>query len=246
MHNDLGLLSLFALGEDVGTEDQRVHAQSCQACAGEITDLHRVVSLGRRVSAATRLVTPHPDVWARIRDELGLEPSLKPLAGLAASPPALGITASITGSQPVDVLAVRRDGKVTRPSPLTRAQGAASAHTPRHELRARAELTPVAASWFRASGTADLAADSHGRRLLRVVLNADLPPAGVRQAWLVHRDNPNLRQTLGILDGPHGLWTVEHSIDLEEYAILDISQQDTGQTAHSGHTIVSGQLTLIS
>jgi hypothetical protein len=53
-----------------------------------------------------------------------------------------------------------------------------------------------------------------------------------------------VRQTLGILDGPHGLWTIEHSIDLEEFGILDISQQGTGETEHSGHTIVRGELTL--
>ncbi len=113
-------------------------------------------------------------------------------------------------------------------------------------LTAHARLRPVEASWSGASGEAELATDEHGRRLLRVALQADLPSSGVRQAWLVHRDDPSLRQTLGILDGPHGLWTVAHSIDLEKYAILDISQQDTGETEHSGQTIVRGELTLAS
>ena len=118
--------------------------------------------------------------------------------------------------------------------------------TSRHELTAHARLAPVAASWSSATGTAELATDERGRRVLQVALHADLPTSGVRQAWLIHRDDPTVRQTLGILDGPHGLWTVAHSIDLETYSILDISQQDAGETEHSGQTIVRGELALVS
>ncbi|MET0693734.1 MAG: hypothetical protein ABWY56_07375, partial [Propionibacteriaceae bacterium] len=96
-----------------------------------------------------------------------------------------------------------------------------------------------------ASGTAEIATDELGRRVLTVALDADLPTSGVRQAWLVHRDDPSVRQSLGVLDGPHGLWTVEHLIDLQQYSILDISQQGTGETQHSGQTIVRGDLTLV-
>jgi hypothetical protein len=114
------------------------------------------------------------------------------------------------------------------------------------ELTGHARLAPVGTSWSHASGTAELATDERGRRLLEVALSADLPSTGVRQAWLVHRDDPTLRQSLGILDGAHGLWTVAHSIDLAEFAILDISQQGTGETEHSGQTIVRGEFTLVS
>jgi hypothetical protein len=126
-------------------------------------------------------------------------------------------------------------------APVPTAAGASG-----HELTAHARLAPVAASWSSASGTAELATDERGRRVLEVALHADLPTSGVRQAWLLHRDDPSLRQTLGILDGPHGLWTVAHSIDLEKYSILDISQQDPGETEHSGQTIVRGELALVS
>lgn len=110
------------------------------------------------------------------------------------------------------------------------------------DQRAHARLTPVLAPWSQASGEAELATDGHGRRLLQVSLLADLPSTGVRQAWLVHRDDPAQRQTLGILDGRHGLWTVEHAIDLTQYPILEISQQGIGTTEHSGQTIVRGEL----
>jgi anti-sigma factor RsiW len=110
----------------------------------------------------------------------------------------------------------------------------------RREIEAR--LAPVRAAWSSASGEAELATDDLGRRLLQVSLHADLPSTGVRQAWLVHRDDPGQRQTLGVLDGRHGLWTVEHAIDLELYPILEISQQSIGSDGHSGQTIVRGEL----
>jgi hypothetical protein len=110
------------------------------------------------------------------------------------------------------------------------------------ETRAHARLVAVQPSWSEASGEAELETDEVGRRLLRVSLHADLPSGGVRQAWLVHRDDPRTRQTLGVLDGRHGLWTVEHAIDLEQFPILEISQQSIGSTEHSGQTIVRGEL----
>ena len=113
---------------------------------------------------------------------------------------------------------------------------------PRGELRAHARLTPVGPTWSHASADAEVATDAHGRRVLQVTLHAELPSAGIRQAWLVHRADPTRRQTVGILDGRQGLWTVEHAIDLDEFAILDISQQSIGSTEHSGDTIVRGEL----
>jgi hypothetical protein len=113
---------------------------------------------------------------------------------------------------------------------------------PRQDRRARARLRPVQDAWSSATGEAELATDDQGRRLLQVSLHADLPSTGVRQAWLVHRDDPSVRQTLGVLDGPHGLWTVEHAIDLEQYAILEIAEQSIGGNDYSGRTIVRGEL----
>ena len=221
MHADPELLALLALGEQAGTEDDRVHVQNCPACARELSELSRVVALGR--SAENALVLPGPQVWARIHAELALE------VPLAATPAETALTSD---TRPPGATAPSVDA-----TPTAGAEDGLTAH---------AQLRPVVASWSHASGKAELATDQHGRRLLQVALDADLPTSGVRQAWLIHRDDPNVRQTLGILDGPYGLWTVAHSIDLEEYAILDISQQGTGETEHSGQTIVRGEFTLVS
>ncbi len=229
MHTDPELLGLLALGEDVGTEDDRLHAQTCPGCAGELSQLRRLATLGRSVSAETTMITPRQEVWAMILGELAIDPALEPPKVVQS------MDATSTAKAP---------SKNARRSPLAIIKAALA--RPSHQLMARAQLTPVEAFWSRASGTAELATDERGRRLLQVGLQADLPTSGVRQAWLVHRDDPSQRQTLGILDGPHGLWTVDHSIDLEKYAILDISQQGTGETEHSGQTIVRGELTLVS
>lgn len=114
--------------------------------------------------------------------------------------------------------------------------------SPSGEPRSYARLAPVLEDWSQASGEAELATDERGRRLLTVTLAADLPTTGLRQAWLVHRDDPARRQTLGVLDGPYGLWTVAHAIDLEQYPFLEVSQQGLGDTEHSGQTIVRGEL----
>ena len=234
MHTDPELLNLLALGEHAGTEDDRTHAQSCPECADELSQLVRLVTLGRGLEADTQLMTPSDQVWARIRQDLALGSSEPPAPAPIRPPSDTPHPLDATGSAAKRA----RRGLLT----ITKAAIAGSAHEFEDELTAQALLTPVEPSWSRASGEAELATDEHGRRLLQVTLHADLPSSGLRQAWLVHREDPKRRQSLGILDGPHGLWTIEHSIDLEEYAILEISQQGTGETDHSGHTIVRGEL----
>jgi len=231
MHTDPEVLSLLALGEHVGSADDHSHLQTCPQCSGELSELQWVTTLGRSVDAETSLASPSPDVWARIRAELALDQP--------AAAPAAPVVDDIPG--------IRSTRKALL-SPLSIVKAALGRRSRGfgHELMAHTQLRPVAASWSDASGTAELATDEHGRRLLQVALHAELPASGVRQAWLVHRDDPTQRQTLGILDGQHGLWTVEHSIDLTQYSVLDISQQGTGQTEHSGQTIVRGELALVS
>lgn len=238
MHTDPELLGLLALGEPVGTEDDRVHAQTCPECADELSQLVRVTILGRSADIESPLTIPSPQVWARIRRELNFLAS----GGPSEAPPAIGFGSEDAERPPlvlVEPLAPEEPLALVEPLP-------GPSREPEDQLTARAQLTPVAASWSQASGTADLATDDTGRRLLQVSLHADLPTSGVRQAWLVHRDDPSRRQTLGILDGSQGLWTVDHSIDLAEFTILDISQQGVGETEHSGETIVRGELALAS
>ncbi len=255
MHTDPELLGLLALGEHVGTDDDRTHAETCPECARELDELHRLATLGRSVGPETMMATPSQDVWARIRAELAFDPALEPpvhrsmfLPSDTLEPP-VALRPGPTPAEP-DHPALSSSPHRSLLAIIKAALGGSAethaAEAAAHELAAHAELSPVEAFWSQASGTAELATDERGRRVLQIALKADLPSAGVRQAWLVHRDDPGKRQTIGILDGPNGLWTVDHSIDLAEYGILEVSQQATGEGDHSGHTIVRGELSLIS
>lgn len=222
------------------------YAQTCPECSVELSTLQRLVLLGRGVSAHAELATPSPDVWARIRDKLALEPTLQPVVHQSMFPPSNPPESALVTQLPY-APAVEPSSRGARQSPhgTFQASVAGLPYQFEPEPTAHAQLTPVQALWSHASGRAELATDEHGRRLLQVALLGDLPTTGLRQAWLAHRDMPHLRQSIGVLDGPHGLWTVAHTIDLETYAILDISQQNPGQTYHSGQTIVRGELTFV-
>ena len=236
MHTDPELLSLLALGEQVGTDDDRLHVQSCPTCAGEISELRRLVTLVRSDPPDTELTLPSPRVWDRIREELTLPPTLGPVGAESSAlsgedaAPAITPASEHPPQSLLDVVAAALGG----PS-----RGSAA-------LVAHATLAAVQAGSPPTSGEAVIATDELGRRILQVALEAQLPTSGLRHAWLVHRDDPTLRQALGILDGRYGVWTVDRSIDLEQYAIVDISQQGASETEHSGQTIVRGQLTLVS
>ena len=87
MHTDPELLSLLALGEQVGTDDDRFHVQTCPTCADEVSELHRLVTLARSVGTDTELALPSPRVWDKIREELALPPALR--SHRLSEPPAL-------------------------------------------------------------------------------------------------------------------------------------------------------------
>ena len=67
MHTDPELLSLLALGEQVGTDDDRLHVQTCPICADEVSQLATMNrELQQRVRASESL-----DSVARQARQLG-------------------------------------------------------------------------------------------------------------------------------------------------------------------------------
>lgn len=240
MHPDPDVLALRALGEEAGTDEDRRHLQGCEKCAVELSELRRVVSLGRSVDAGTEVVAPDPQVWARIQQELGL--------ASAVSPAHLSVVSDDASSEPTAVASAGSGASSTGSTEdpfwaVVAAATGSSAGVP--ELVARATLEPVHADSYDASGAAVLTTDALGRRILQVVLTAAPADVGVRYAWLARRDDPTQKQTLGVLDGAYGVWTVDRSIDLEQYAILSISQQSAGDVEHSGVDLVQGALALV-
>lgn len=107
---------------------------------------------------------------------------------------------------------------------------------------AGAELEPFPAHPG-ASGTADVEAGRDGSRTLTVSLAADASDDGYREVWLIRNDAAALI-SLGVLDGDSGSFVIPEGVDLDEYSIVDISVEPIdGDPAHSGDSIVRGQLT---
>ena len=80
MHVNPDLLALLALDEPIGSDDHE-HLSSCASCQDDLAAFRSVVSLGRSTSGEDTLLTPPPEVWDRISDELGLTSSARRPAG---------------------------------------------------------------------------------------------------------------------------------------------------------------------
>lgn len=92
MHVNPDLLALLALDESIGSDDHE-HLSTCSYCQDDLAAFRAVVGLGRSTSGEDVLLTPPPEVWDRISDELGLTSSAhrsagSPVNGFASTAPA--------------------------------------------------------------------------------------------------------------------------------------------------------------
>ncbi|KQO96756.1 hypothetical protein ASF30_16815 [Leifsonia sp. Leaf264] len=263
MHLDDDTLALLALGDGpldsaLDTEldaAQRDHLASCAECSAELADLRRTVSLARS-SRDVELLTPPRQVWENISAELGLS-----AAAPSTSPTSTSASASNPDVAPSAPAATRRaSASVTdRRRPSTRVArwwpyaaaalvvgilagvaGAVLWPGPSADVIAEAALDPFP-TWD-ASGTAQLEkAGQSGTRDLVVDLDAPTGSA-LREVWLMDPATNGL-VSLGQLSGSSGRFTVPNSIDVEQFSVVDISEEPAdGNPAHSGDSIVRGQL----
>ncbi|MCS5716321.1 anti-sigma factor [Herbiconiux sp. CPCC 205716] len=70
-HIDPDTLALLAMSELQPTPAERRHLAVCDECAAELASLSRTASVGR-ASGGVASVAPSPELWERIRAELGL------------------------------------------------------------------------------------------------------------------------------------------------------------------------------
>jgi hypothetical protein len=88
-----------------------------------------------------------------------------------------------------------------------------------------------------------------GRELLLEVDLPDLPaaPAGVvYEVWLIDPDTGQL-QTVGLTDGRARRLVVPAGIDPATFSLVDVSREPVdGEPAHSGDSIVRGQLRTVT
>jgi hypothetical protein len=95
--------------------------------------------------------------------------------------------------------------------------------------------------WDDAVGSATVE-EVDGTRTVVVDLEAAVPAGEVREVWLIRSDASGL-VSLGLLEGASGRFVVPEGIDLDEFALVDVSAEPVdGDPAHSGDSIVRGEL----
>ncbi|MCH6230150.1 anti-sigma factor [Microbacterium sp. CFH 31415] len=259
-HLDPDQLTLLALGEPVVSDADTEHLTGCPACAAELAELRRTATIARATIADGQVLeAPPARVWARIADEIGMtDASAGPaapesalvgdIAASAAAPASVAAPASASAPEPAMPPRRRRAAVawVLAASLVLISAVGAGAWLVNSSLRptvvAGAELEPFPAHPG-ASGTADVEAARDGSRTLTVSLAADAADDGYREVWLIRNDAAALI-SLGVLDGDSGSFVIPDGVDLDEYSIVDISVEPVdGDPAHSGDSIVRGQLT---
>lgn len=104
-----------------------------------------------------------------------------------------------------------------------------------------AEASLDALPGWSASGDAAVEEDRDGRRTL-VVRLAGGEGDGFREVWLLDREATRL-VGLGVLDGDEGRFTIPVGLDLDDFAVVDVSAEPfDGDPAHSGDSILRGEL----
>lgn len=271
-HIETEALAMVAMGDTPPTAEDDAHLAVCSRCADELSSLDRVVRLGRSTDRL-ELVAPPASVWDGIRDELGLAEPVPPAARTtppAATPSAPAAATGIretesppshTGSRTVAPHRGRRRPAAgpARRRWLTVTAGALAVglvagvgvgvwwqSDRRNSAVVVADATLEAfPGWPGAAGKAVVDERPDGRRQVAVTVDeAAEAVAGLREVWLIKTDGSGL-VSIGYLIGAQGRFDVPPGLDLADYALVDVSaEEDDGDPAHSGDSIVRGKLQL--
>lgn len=252
-HVDDESLALLALGEPADPA-VAAHTRDCPVCRASLAELADVVGLARHPEVARGLERPGPHVWDRIAADLAADDhpvapaatapaSAEPVAPAqpvgAPTPPAERVAASAAGTPwwrrrtawvAAASFALGIAGTLAAENLLTAGPGPAVAS---------AALDPLP-GWSE-TGTASVH-EVDGRRVLTVEVPGAAEDA-YREVWLIDTEVQRL-VSVGILTGEQGTFELPDGLDIDEYPIVDVSREPLdGDPAHSGDSIVRGQLT---
>jgi anti-sigma-K factor RskA len=228
-HLDPDTTALLAIGE-VAKPSDREHLAECAQCADDVSALARAAAVGRSTLSAGDLIAPDPRVWSRISEELSLAPELAPAPVVTLRPRSrlrrlqLVLAAAAAIALVFGGLATWQS---LQPAP--------------ESVLATATLDALPA-WPGATGRATVETSAKGDRSLHVSVDAPSPPAGFLEVWLMTSDAKRL-VSLGVVSGASGTFAIPAGVDITQYVLVDISDQPyNGNPAHSGNSIVRGQL----
>ncbi|MFN2319589.1 MAG: anti-sigma factor [Dermatophilaceae bacterium] len=239
IHLDDERLVDLALGTTAESAED-AHISGCATCAACLTSLAETIALTRG-SGETVLVDPPPRVWDSIQAELRSDSSSAtvtslesrrerrarrprsglPTAWLVAAASVLGVVLGVGGT----TLANRVGGE-PQPADFTVAS---------------ASLAPLDSP--QAQGVASLVDRDGGLHLTLPALELD-PGDGYLEVWLINRDLARMI-SVGVIpnDATDVVLPISQQLIDEGYVIVDISREPfDDQPAHSGHTLVRGEL----
>lgn len=245
MHTSPDLLALLALGEDVAGEEDLAHVAGCPDCRGELAAFTAAAGNARRAGEAT-LVTPRPEVWQQIAAELGLDSA----RGAGTDTPPGG--PSPGPRQPAAApLGERRRVRVAAfvlAAALALAVGTGlGANLDRVGPAGTREVAAVDLNalpgWTGSSGQAVVEEDREGNRTLVVTVRSPEPASGPREVW-VTTTTAEPMIAVGYLADDEGRFPLDPSIDLQQFRLVDISQEPAGDEdfRHSGDSMLRGKL----
>lgn len=258
-HIDPDELALFAMGEPISTREELSHLSSCAVCSTDLAQLRHAAVVARTTMDEAELDTPPGRVWARIHQEIGLSnavagnPFDSPLLMLDDEP-IEDADDSVDLEAPVAGLSSR--ARVRR-SPMRAVWALAASFAVVAAVGAGIAVavaggapTSLATASLDAFpdhpdavGSAEVDEDRDGARTLTVTLEGDASTDEYREVWLIRNDGEALI-SLGVLDGSKGTFPIPPGVDLSSYDLVDISFEPVdGDPAHSGNSIVRGQLT---
>ncbi len=238
----------LALGEEVGA-DVTDHLTACVACATEVAELRRVLTLARG-SGDVELVAPPAGMWESVAREADLASAV---TDVPRAEPAVDVE-RVAEQPPAEVVRLPRRGV---PAWLA-ATAAAVALVAGVGLGALAfddpQDAPPAPTVLSSAALATLDASAQGRGTAevrreddRVVLHVaatDLDgPEGIREVWLINTDGTRM-VSLGLLSsGESGDFEFPERLLDQGYLIVDISSEpDDGNPTHSGTSLARGTL----
>ncbi|MDK1359228.1 anti-sigma factor [Arthrobacter sp. zg-Y1219] len=248
-------LTLLALGEPA-TDEETAHLEQCPRCRADFGSFSRVVTAARRTSTQesgsgrqpayapperedpsdAALQPPAPSVWAGIHQALNLDEELRedplssPVPSLAAARRRRTVTWLAAAAAAVVVAGAGTWGALRTVDSL-----------PGPEPVASADLAPLASYSETGSAVVDQLPD--GRRELVVTSGSDAAQ-GYREVWLLAPDAQSM-VSLGAMAGTEGRFELPADLDLNRYPVVDISDEPfDGDPAHSGNSILRGQLDL--
>jgi len=269
VHIDDETLALLALGEDVLDAAERDHLTTCDTCAATVQDFAQVTAHARATPDATELLVPAPHVWARVHEELGLTGVPAPLEHepretepLEREPRETGARETPPHRVPLESAAPGRVVPLHPARPRVRRAWPAVAAAacvalvlgvaggvwwerrtlePQEVTVATAQLQALP-GWDGSEGQARVEESPDGRRQVVVAVDAPSTPGAFREVWLLTEDAGGL-VSLGVLDGTEGRFDLPEGLDLAQFPLVDVSEEQfDGDPAHSGDSVVRGPL----